>query len=249
MSGIWKNATLWRNDHELGVLLMIWSRFKLDVLHYWCFLMHRPSLKYKNKHKSYLSELHGKVASHLLHVWGAFLPLFCVLLQLCSKRCHLSSVHLKGLRFPYKWLLCSSLWHQLPDHRPTAAAYLLRSSACSQSVSQGGFCVLTLFILFLVKMWYSGFLSLGLGGYCGGAIGECGWPLGRPTKSCLHPACHSLHLGPAVTPCGRAAVSCSCRLVKRHTEGLGMKQKLLFLTAPLEGSQPQNYRIGKSVFF
>lgn len=108
MSGIWKNATLWRNDHELGVLLMIWSRFKLDVLHYWCFLMHRPSLKYKNKHKSYLSELHGKVASHLLHVWGAFLPLFCVLLQLCSKRCHLSSVHLKGLRFPYKWLLCSS---------------------------------------------------------------------------------------------------------------------------------------------
>lgn len=69
---------------------------------------------------------------------------------------------------------------------PTNSSSLSAALQRLQSVSQGWFCVLTLFILFLVKMWYSGFLSLGLGGYCGGAIGECGCPLGRPTKSCLH---------------------------------------------------------------
>ncbi len=46
-------------------------------------------------------------------------------------------------------------------------------------------------------------------------------PLGGPQKAASppSPACHSPHLGPAVTPCGRAAVNCGCWLVKRHSEG------------------------------
>lgn len=46
-------------------------------------------------------------------------------------------------------------------------------------------------------------------------------PLGDPQKAASPPslACHSPHLGPAVTPCGRAAVNCGCWLVKRRSEG------------------------------
>lgn len=111
-----------------------------------------------------------------------------------------------------------------PSNSP---AYLPRSSARSQPV-RVGFCVLTLFILALIKMWWGGFLSPGLGGYCGGEIGDCGGPPWAAHKKPPHPlpvACHSPHLGPAVTPCGRAAVNCGCWLVKRHSEGSGMQSR------------------------
>lgn len=53
-------------------------------------------------------------------------------------------------------------------------------------------------------------------------------PLGGPQKAASppSPACRSPHLGPGVTPCGRAAVNCRCWLVKRHSEGSGMQSVL-----------------------
>lgn len=103
-----------------------------------------------------------------------------------------------------------------PPSRSTGLSALLQ---CLQSTRQGGFSVLTLFILALVKMWRFGFLSPGLGGCCGEEIGACGRPpppFGLTHRKLPHssflfpPACHSLHLGPAVTACGRAVVKCSC---------------------------------------
>lgn len=83
--------------------------------------------------------------------------------------------------------------------------------------------MLALFILTLIKTECGGFLSPGLGGYCGEEIGDCGGspppphpPLGWPTKSCLTPfpqpgSCsHTLWQS-----CGH---DCGCRLVKRRRE-------------------------------
>lgn len=116
------------------------------------------------------------------------------------------------------------------DHRSNSTS-LSAALQCLQSTSQGGFilCLLTLFILAPVNMWCLGFLSPGLGGYCGGEIGGCGRPpwaahikkRGVKIRLTLFLSlpCHSLHLGLGVTPCGRAVVSCSCWLCEEPQWG------------------------------
>lgn len=123
-----------------------------------------------------------KAADCLFSLCASFactLPLWQTSSLIIFQRC-------KGLTLPYKW---SSLWHQPPhqltDHRVTAQ--LIWPLQCPQSTSQGGFCVLTLFILALIKMWWGGFLSPGLGGYCGGEIGDCGAPPWAAHKKLPHP--------------------------------------------------------------
>lgn len=61
-------------------------------------------------------------------------------------------------------------------------------------------------------MWWVAFLTPGLSGLCGGEIGDCGGPPEAAHKRCLTPilAFHSACVGPAVVPCGSAAVSCRC---------------------------------------
>lgn len=50
-----------------------------------------------------------------------------------------------------------------------------------------GFCVLSLFILALIKMRCGGFPSPGLGGYCGEEIGGCGGPPWAAHTNLPHP--------------------------------------------------------------
>lgn len=81
----------------------------------------------------------------------------------------------KGHCSPFIWyfkgLVTQVEFITAPTPRPPG-----RSPLSAQLQCRGGFSVLTLFILALVKMWCFGFLSPGFGGCCGEEIGACGRP-------------------------------------------------------------------------
>lgn len=106
-------------------------------------------------------------------------------------------------------------------------------------------CELSLFILGLIKMRCGGFLSPGLGGYCGEEIGGCGGPPWAAHKKLPHPlsplVAHPMWVLPSLPVAElRFAASAGKEAQRgfRDTHIHGAEVALLQL--PLEGTLPQS---------
>lgn len=126
--------------------------------------------------------VHGSIPPQVCEVFVQMYPLTSAVCRVCIQLEHATlSPHYEGPTFAYG--RGRLLWHhQQPHqpHRPPKQQHWLICCAPVPAVNQSGgiyfVCVLTLFILATVNMWCLGFLSPGLGGYCGGKIGGCGRP-------------------------------------------------------------------------